>query len=70
MFAWYRETSVWYGDKAKDSLKHPSLDVSAQAKAQHVPLGQALHEYAGAANRERLLSNELVVVELIDYYHF
>lgn len=30
--------------------------LSAQAKAQHVPLGQALHEYAGAANRERLLS--------------
>ena len=30
--------------------------LSAQAKAQHVPLGQALREYAGAANRERLLS--------------
>ncbi len=30
--------------------------LSSQAKAQHVPLGQALREYAGAANRERLLS--------------
>jgi non-specific serine/threonine protein kinase len=30
--------------------------LSAQAKAQHVPLGQALREYAGAANREKLLS--------------
>ncbi len=30
--------------------------LSAQAKVQHVPLGQALREYAGAANRERLLS--------------
>ncbi len=30
--------------------------LSAQAKAQHVPLGQALREYAGAANRQRLLS--------------
>ena len=30
--------------------------LSAHAKAQHVPLGQALHEYAGAANKERLLS--------------
>jgi non-specific serine/threonine protein kinase len=30
--------------------------LSAQAKAQHLPLGQALGEYAGAANRERLLS--------------
>ena len=30
--------------------------LSAQAKAQHVPLGQALHEYAGAANRDKLLS--------------
>jgi len=30
--------------------------LSAQAKAQHLPLGQALHEYAGAANKERLLS--------------
>ena len=30
--------------------------LSAQAKAQHVPLGQALREYAGAANRDALLS--------------
>jgi superfamily II DNA or RNA helicase len=30
--------------------------LSAQAKAQHLPLGKALHEYAGAKNRERLLS--------------
>jgi superfamily II DNA or RNA helicase len=30
--------------------------LSAAARAQHVPLGQALREYAGAANRHRLLS--------------
>jgi hypothetical protein len=30
--------------------------LSAQARAQHVPLGQALREYAGAANKEKLLS--------------
>ena len=30
--------------------------LSGQAKAQHVPLGQALREYAGAANRDKLLS--------------
>ena len=30
--------------------------LSAQAKAQHMPLGQALREYAGAANRDKLLS--------------
>ena len=30
--------------------------LSAQAKAQHVPLGQALREYAGESNRDRLLS--------------
>jgi superfamily II DNA or RNA helicase len=30
--------------------------LSAQAKAQHMPLGTALQEYAGAKNRERLLS--------------
>jgi non-specific serine/threonine protein kinase len=30
--------------------------LSAQAKAQHQPLGQALREYAGAANKDRLLS--------------
>ena len=30
--------------------------LSATAKPQHVPLGKALQEYAGARNRERLLS--------------
>ncbi len=30
--------------------------MSAQGKAQHLPLGQALREYVGAANTERLLS--------------
>ncbi|MDR0965761.1 MAG: DEAD/DEAH box helicase [Myxococcales bacterium] len=30
--------------------------LSSSAKAQHVPLGRALQEYAGAANKERLLS--------------
>src|SRR5258708_28524206 len=30
--------------------------LSAQEKVQHVPLGQALREYAGAANRDKLLS--------------
>lgn len=30
--------------------------LAANARAQHVPLGQALHDYAGAANRDRLLS--------------
>jgi len=30
--------------------------LSAQARAQHVPLGQALREYAGADNRDRLLA--------------
>jgi non-specific serine/threonine protein kinase len=30
--------------------------LSAQAKAQHLPLGQALQEYAGAAQKGRLLS--------------
>ena len=30
--------------------------LSAQAKAQHLPLGQALREYTGAANRDKLLS--------------
>lgn len=30
--------------------------LSAQARAQHVPLNQALREYAGAAHREKLLS--------------
>jgi len=30
--------------------------LSAHGKAQHLPLGQALREYAGAANKEKLLS--------------
>ena len=30
--------------------------LSAKAKAQHVPLGQALSEYSGAMNRDKLLS--------------
>jgi hypothetical protein len=30
--------------------------LSAQAKAQHLPLGQALQEYSGAARKDRLLS--------------
>jgi superfamily II DNA or RNA helicase len=30
--------------------------LSAEAKAQHLPLGKALHEYASAKDRERLLS--------------
>jgi non-specific serine/threonine protein kinase len=30
--------------------------LSAQAKAQHLPLGEALKEYAGVANKDRLLS--------------
>ncbi len=29
--------------------------LSAHAKAQHLPLGQALREYAGAANKDRLV---------------
>lgn len=33
-----------------------TTQLSAQARAQHVPLGQALREYAGAANRSKLLS--------------
>ena len=35
--------------------------LSAQARAQHVPLGQALREYAGAANRQKLLALLLLV---------
>ncbi len=33
-----------------------TTQLSAHAKAQHLPLGQALREYAGAANKGRLLS--------------
>jgi hypothetical protein len=33
-----------------------TIRLSAEAKAQHLPLGKALHQYAGASNRGRLLS--------------
>ena len=33
-----------------------TIQLSAQAKAQHLPLGRALSEYAGSANKSRLLS--------------
>jgi len=33
-----------------------TTQLSKHAKAQHLPLGQALSEYAGAANKDRLLS--------------
>jgi superfamily II DNA or RNA helicase len=33
-----------------------TTQLSAQARARHVPLGQALREYAGAVNRSKLLS--------------
>ncbi len=33
-----------------------TTQLSAQARAQHLPLGQALREYAGAVNRSKLLS--------------
>ncbi len=33
-----------------------ATQLSAQAKAQHLPLGRALREYAGAANRSKMLS--------------
>jgi non-specific serine/threonine protein kinase len=33
-----------------------TVRLSAHSKAQHLPLGQALHEYEGPANRGRLLS--------------
>ncbi len=33
-----------------------TTQLSAEAKAQHLPLGKALQEYAGARNRERLLA--------------
>ena len=41
--------------------------LSAQAKAQHVPLGQALREYAGAANRDKLLSLLVPVQRAAEY---
>ena len=33
-----------------------TTSVSASAKARHMPLGQAMRDYAGAANRDKLLS--------------
>ncbi len=33
-----------------------ATELSAQAKARHLPLGQALREYAGTANKSKLLS--------------
>src|SRR5262249_50821294 len=33
-----------------------TMRMSATAKPQHLPLGKALQEYAGAGNRQRLLS--------------
>jgi hypothetical protein len=33
-----------------------TTQLSAEAKAQHLPLGKALQEYAGARNRQRFLS--------------
>src|SRR6266576_1929164 len=41
--------------------------LSAQAKAQHVPLGQALREYAGTANRDKLLSLLLPMQRAAEY---
>lgn len=41
--------------------------LSAEAKAQHVPLGKALQEYAGARNRERLLSLLLPVQQAAEH---
>lgn len=38
------------------------------AKAQHQPLGQALREYAGAANKERLLALLLPVQRAAERY--
>jgi non-specific serine/threonine protein kinase len=44
------------GDAPFAFLATYTTRLSAHAKAQHVPLGQALREYAGAANKARLLS--------------
>jgi superfamily II DNA or RNA helicase len=41
--------------------------LSAEAKAQHMPLGKALQEYAGAGNRERLLSLLLPIQRAADH---
>ena len=41
--------------------------LSAEGKAQHLPLGKALQEYAGARNRERLLSLLMPVQRAAEY---
>ncbi len=41
--------------------------LSAEAKAQHQPLGKALQEYSGARNRERLLSLLMPVQRATEY---
>ena len=45
-----------YADTPFAFLATYTTKLSAQAKAQHLPLGQALREYSGAANKGRLLS--------------
>lgn len=47
----------------RNDAEHPfafmatyTIRLSAQAKAQHLPLGQAMREYAGPANRDKLLA--------------
>ena len=42
--------------------------LSAQAKAKHVPLAEALRDYAGAANRDKLLSLLVPVQRAADRY--
>ncbi|MEO5326982.1 MAG: DEAD/DEAH box helicase [Magnetococcus sp. THC-1_WYH] len=44
--------------------------LSVEAKAQHVPMGQALREYAGAANRDQLLSLLLPVQRAAERCHW
>jgi hypothetical protein len=44
--------------------------LSAQARAQHVPLGQALREYAGTANKEKLLSLLLPVQRAAEHCYW
>ena len=41
--------------------------LSAEAKAQHLPLGKALQEYSGTRNRERLLSLLMPVQRATEY---
>jgi len=41
-----------------------TTQLSAQARAQHLPLGEALRAYAGAANRDRLLALPSAVLVL------